>query len=154
MPKHLKIKVSQGEIYSYDYLSRRGLFPVKQFIIDPLPYYRYDFYFSYQGREYLVEIDGQQHFRFTSVFDSSVKNFYARRRRDFLKTVVAVMSGYYIIRVAYDDLARLPDIIEEALLGHHRYYFSSEQTYSYFITTKIPPQWFSSYGQHLQGKLE
>lgn len=147
--KRKKIVLSQGEARCGVVLKELGLEPTSQYRIQLLPRYRFDYHFIFQDREYLVEFDGQQHFGFTSWFHRSQRSFEKKRERDFLKSTVALMSGYHLIRIAYNDLAFFEDILRDALRGEKRLYFSNDQMYEYLATTKIPPVWFHQYGQHL-----
>lgn len=144
-----KIILSQGEARCGDLLIGMGLQPISQYRIQLLPDYRFDYHFIYQEREYLLEFDGQQHFEFTSWFHRTQRSFENKRQRDFLKSAVALMSGYYLIRIAYNDLNCAEKIIKQALQGKKRLYFSNPRMYEYFTTTIIPSSWFHQYGQHL-----
>lgn len=144
-----KIVLSQGEAYCGNLLRELDLNPTSQYSIPLLPKYRFDYHFVYQDREYLLEFDGKQHFEFTRWFHRSPRSFHNKQERDFLKSTVALMSGYHLIRVAYNDLPRCGDFLRDALQGEGRLYLSNNNMYQYLLTTKIPPLWFHQYGQHL-----
>ena len=149
MGRRKKIVLSQGEAFCGDILKKLELNSTPQYRIASLPRYRFDYHFIHQEKEYLLEFDGRQHFEFTSWFHRSKRSFYNKRTRDLLKSTVALMSGYYLIRIAHCDLVRAEEIIREALSGESRLYFSNKETYSYLRTTKIPKSWLEKYGQHL-----
>lgn len=140
-----KIVISQGEQVCGLCLEKLELEARSQFRISALPRYRYDYQFMYQDRQYLFEFDGVQHFNYTPWFHRSMRSFYNQRRRDLLKSAVAVMQGYYLIRIAYQDLVDLEFHIRKALVGESRVYFSSPETYTYLRTTKIPRKWMKNY---------
>lgn len=133
MPRK-KILISHGEAFCGKILKEKGLKGIiPQYRIKPLPRYMFDYYFTYQEREYLLEFDGQQHFRFTTWFHRSEKDFEKRRKRDLLKTSVALNSGYYVIRIAYCDLPRVDDILEKAFESHDKLTLSNNKTYAYYL---------------------
>lgn len=149
-----KIVLSQGEARCGDVLTKMGLHHTSQYRIALLPRYRFDYHFIYEDREYLLEFDGQQHFAFTSWFHRTQRSFYNKQQRDFLKSSVALMSGYHLIRIAYNDLARVEEILKEVLLGKTRLYLSNEAMYTYLTIPKIPPSWLHQYGKHLVPHLQ
>jgi hypothetical protein len=89
-----------------------------------LPYYyeyspewaknkRYDFFFSYRSKCYILEIDGIQHFNSKSRFnDGSIQKLHKRQAKDRLKMKWALSRGINFIRIDYsfastDDIAAL-----------------------------------------------
>ncbi len=149
-----KIVLSQGEARCGDVLTKMGLHPKTQYRIALLPRYRFDYHFIYEGREYLLEFDGQQHFEFTSWFHRTQRSFYNKQQRDFLKSAVALMSGYHLIRIAYNDLINVEDLLQHALLGERRLYLSNDDMYTYLTTSKIPLSWLHQYGKHILPHLQ
>lgn len=147
--KRKKIVLSDGERLCGELLTGLGLNPSSQYRISLIPRYRFDYYFTHEGREYILEFDGSQHFEFTPWFHRSKRSFYIKRRRDLLKSSVALMSGYHLIRIAYNDLVKAQDIIKTVIREKTRLYVSNKEKYSYLLTTKIPKKWFLKYGQHL-----
>jgi len=144
-----KIILSQGEARCGQRLRERCLSPIPQYRIAPLPRYRFDYYFIYKDREYLLEFDGKQHFEETPWFHRSRRSFYKQRNCDFLKTVVALMSGYCLIRIAYNDINRLDEILDEALQGQESLYLSNREMYRHLLERPIPKTWIEKYGQYL-----
>lgn len=145
MPR-AKIKISNGEIHCKRCLDKLDYTSISQYRISALPRYRYDYYFKQGDRHYILEFDGRQHFQFTPWFHRSEKIFKSKQTRDFLKTVVAVVNGYYIIRVSHDDLWRLEDILIEAQESKKRYYFSNPLHYQYLTKRIVPKAWLTKYG--------
>lgn len=145
MPRRRKIIISHGEAFCGKVLKEKGLKTIPQYRIKLLPRYRFDYYFTYQGREYLLEFDGQQHFRFTPWFHRSEKDFEKRRKRDLVKTSIALNSGYHVIRIAYCDLPRTLDVLEEALESQDKLTLSNIKTYTYFIEHDTLFPWSEKY---------
>lgn len=147
-----KFKISQGEQFCGNWLRNHGLKPTPQYRIAPLPRFRYDYHFTYKGREYLFEFDGEQHFKFTPYFHRSKRVFLNKKRRDFLKTSVALMHGYYVIRIAWCDIDSIESIIQRALKGE-RLTLSSNK-YLFLTQSKVPHSWVKKYAPHLENYLK
>lgn len=79
----------------------------------PLPF---DFCFVWNGRKYLCEYHGEQHYRAShnSFFDkkSGLQN---RQRRDEVKASWAKSNGYEMIVIAYTDFDKIEEIIRDEL---------------------------------------
>ncbi len=58
--------------------------------------YKYDDYFEYNGRKYLVEADGKQHYRDCVFFDKTLEE---RQQIDNEKTNLAIKNGFILIRI-------------------------------------------------------
>lgn len=58
--------------------------------------YRYDNYFEYSGKQYILEMDGEQHYIDKSHFD---KTLYERQQIDVIKTNLAIQHGIQLIRI-------------------------------------------------------
>lgn len=143
--KNKKQIISQGESYCGNYLRQQGIVPIPQYRIPQLPRYRYDYYFSHQGRDFLLEVDGQQHFEMTTWFHRTPAAFEKARRRDLLKSSVALLAGYTLIRIAYPDLPRFDDLLGVALKNATRLHLSNQELYLYLRSQKIPLSWIRKY---------
>jgi hypothetical protein len=58
--------------------------------------YFYDCHFEYKGCKYLIEIDGQQHFKKSSNFEMTLAEV---QKRDKEKAMLAEYNGYILIRI-------------------------------------------------------
>lgn len=58
--------------------------------------YFYDCYFQYQNTQYIIEVDGQQHFKQASQFKMSIDEV---RRRDKEKELLATENGHVLMRI-------------------------------------------------------
>lgn len=106
---------SHGERKVREYLTEMGITFQPEITFNWMPRKRYDFYFTYNGRNYIVEYDGIQHFHLINFFSSNMDDFEHRRTVDIDKTVVALNQGLFLIRISYNDVNYIPDIIEEII---------------------------------------
>ena len=104
---------SRGERAVREYLVKKALEYDIEVTFDWYPNGRYDFSFSYEGRNFLVEFDGGQHFSYVHYFHKTEDRFNEARQRDINKTIAAIDNGYYLIRIADTDIFDIDDIIEE-----------------------------------------
>lgn len=105
-----------GERYVKEYLESNGIQFYQQCRIKELPDKQFDFYFQYNGRSYLVEYDGGQHFKFISYFHDSNDDFFERQEADRIKTQYAIQNGYYLIRMDHTQINNIPQHIFQASL--------------------------------------
>ena len=133
-----KIKFSQGERKCQEELRSLGINPLRQRVISALPNYRYDFAFSYNGRPYLLEYDGEQHFQFVKFIQRKKTSFISNRKLDILKTIVALLYGFYIIRLdgpSIGDNYRIA--LQTALASGQRLYVSHPERYRWLLDSDV-----------------
>lgn len=58
--------------------------------------YFYDCYFEYDNNKYIIEVDGQQHFKKSSNFEMTLEEV---QKRDKEKTILAEENGHILIRI-------------------------------------------------------
>lgn len=108
-------------------------------VLDSLPRRRYDFQFTHNNRSYLVEFDGEQHFRYVPFFHNyDEKVFEKKKRVDILKTLHAYKGGYRLIRIDYTQIDRVREHIEKALHNlddTYTVYWSNVDNYNHMITS-------------------
>lgn len=92
---------------------------------------KYDFYFMYEGRKYLLEWDGRQHREFTGIFHDSEDDLLDSQRIDRLKTFVAMECGYSVIRLDDRQMKNIQFHLNEALKSDKQLYLSDELIYRY-----------------------
>ena len=95
---------------------------------------RYDFYFTYEGKEFYVEYDGGQHFYNNGFHTPTEEEFQHRRELDVLKTKAIVESGCYIIRL--DDTLgdhQIETHMVCALQGNEKLYVSNKDMYAWIL---------------------
>lgn len=91
---------SHGEVAVELYLSYRGFVHEIEYSLPMLPKKRFDF--AIHGRKYLIEFDGEQHFKFNDYFFESNEKFEERKNIDIIKSVEAIKYGYTIVRIGYN----------------------------------------------------
>jgi very-short-patch-repair endonuclease len=110
-----------------------------QYEISQLPRKRYDFYFEYNGFKILLEIDGDQHFMYKSLFHKSNDGFIYKQHIDRLKTRAAIEFGYQIIRVDFSQIHNVGYHIIQALQQNQPAYLSSPDKYM-FLYDNVPTE--------------
>ena len=91
---------------------------------------KYDFILLYNGQYFILEYDGEQHFKYSPYFHQNMENFEIRKQRDIQYTLDAIKSNYKIIRIDYTQEKHIEQHIINALNLGNIYYLSS-QIYSH-----------------------
>lgn len=127
---------SKGEDACANYFRKYGIVYEKESYIEGLDRKRFDFKFSYGGRNIVLEFDGEQHFKYNKYLQKTEECFLKNQLHDYLKTNVVVESGYFIIRIDYKNLKKIDEHMDKALesvkMGKD-FYFSNEKLYDYII---------------------
>lgn len=138
MPRKRRVvKHSQGELLCGKVL--RGLVDgevVPQF---PLSRYYYDYMFTHQGRAYLLEYDGIQHFQYVPFIHRKEINFRSRFQRDVDKSATGLLAGYTVIHIDYhaETAEAITGHLQAALASPKRLYCSSHELYAPFLQRPI-----------------
>jgi hypothetical protein len=106
---------SKGEEKVAGVLAMLNLLAETQYHHPNVPNLRYDFFFEYNGRRYLIEFDGLQHFMFSEFFHRSPDKFIDSQIRDRIKTQVAMMMDYTLIRIDYSEIDNVESFIRSTL---------------------------------------
>lgn len=96
--------------------------------------YRYDFYFTLNNRNIILEYDGRQHFEYNSFFHKSKEEFNHKQDIDRMKTYVACVTGYYVIRIDYTSNDRIQECILLSLQSDNKIFVSSIQMYQSLLS--------------------
>ena len=111
-----------------------------------LPNRRYDFYFEYNERKFLVEFDGEQHFRYVRKYHKTKAKFDESQLIDRIKTYAAWNSGCYLIRIDYTQLEHVRHHIITAVNSNIIVYMSNPELYRYITNINITPAQIQQYG--------
>lgn len=134
-------KISLCESRCHLALVELGLNPSSEHRIRGLPRLRFDFFFEYGGNSYLLEYDGDQHFEFCQFLQRYPIRFRRCQQHDVLKTTVALLQGYYVLRL--DDRTvktHLKEHIIRAIqttLAGQRLYFSNPERYQWLSQSVV-----------------
>ena len=132
---------SHGERCVREFLTEKRIEHKPEATFNWFPMKRYDFYFTYNNRHYLVEFDGIQHFIYTPFFCPNEEDFVRRQQTDAEKTVRALNNGYFLIRIAHSDINDIAEIIDgcindQAPLG--RLTLSDTPMYQWLLNAVVP----------------
>lgn len=106
---------SNGERLIREFLTEQQILYQREVCFEWLPRKRYDFAFIYNGRSYIIEFDGIQHFIQIGYFCPDEETFNKRRLVDIEKTIAALNEGYFLIRIAYSDQIDIASILNRHL---------------------------------------
>ena len=128
-----KCKFSKGELVCSKHLENLNIEYEPEYRLNSIKSKRYDFYFEYNGKQYLLEYDGIQHFEFISHFHRTLDEFHQRQEVDIMKTKTALKYGYNIIRIDYTNLDKVDEHLDKALQGDNKEYYSDSNMYQWMI---------------------
>ena len=101
--------MSLGEERISKILQNNNLYFKQEYTYQDLKYkgnlLRYDFWVDINGKEYLIEFDGKQHFEDVKFFSKG--NFLHMKENDRRKNKYALLKGLTLIRIPYWDLDNL-----------------------------------------------
>jgi hypothetical protein len=66
--------------------------------------FRFDFQFEYNNNKYYLEYDGNQHFKYSSLFHKSQEHFQQSQQRDIYKNYIAKKCNIKMIRIAQPQI--------------------------------------------------
>ena len=93
---------SKGAGLCREYLEHHEIPYKREFKLQYFEKRRYDFMFHHRGRNYLLEFDGEQHFKKSS-WHASTAVFLENQEIDKLKNWVALSWGYTVLRISNND---------------------------------------------------
>lgn len=145
-----KIKVSKAEQQCADILKNMGLFYKPQYHLPGFGRKRYDFYFEKDNGgkkyEFLLEVDGEQHFQYSSyMYRGKESRFKAQQTNDLKKTWVGISKGYCVIRIHHKDMGNLEDHLKNAIKNSNCLYVSNVDKYEVLLNREIPYKWCEKY---------
>ena len=123
-----KCKFSKGEIICTQVLDFLRISYVCQYTLPCLSRKRYDFMFTFNDKNIILEYDGKQHFIHTPCFKKSLEH---NHEMDVLKTKVALRENYSMIRIDYTQFNNIQFHIVKALQENNTIYYSTPQLYTY-----------------------
>jgi hypothetical protein len=128
-----RCRKSKGELACERALQKLQLDHKPQFVIGELPNRRYDNSFQVNGKLYLIEFDGRQHFKFISYFHDSMDVFLSLRKVDVIKTLVPLRLGHHIIRIDHTQVDNVEYHITQAICEDQPLYVSNPVLYSWIF---------------------
>lgn len=105
---------------------------VQEFKFFDLPGKCYDFKFKYEGDDYILEFDGDQHFKFVDMYHKSLLCLEIQKANDIKYTKEAIQRNHKIIRINYAQLNFIEEHVRNALHMKQQFYLSDPTVYSHF----------------------
>ena len=128
-----RCKISKGERACLNYLLSNNIIFEEQFKILELGLKKFDFMIEFNESKYIIEFDGEQHFKFVQHFHKLPNVFIKLQEIDILKTVIAIKNGYNFIRIDYKQINNVDFHISQALKLKQIFYFSTPELYTHII---------------------
>lgn len=122
---------SNGEREIRRILSLYSIPFLQQAVMPNLPGRKYDFYFQYNGRAYLLEYDGEQHFTYVRKYHKTKQGFLEAQQIDQLKTFSGVQIGCQVIRIDYTQEQNIFAHLCAALQCNFPIYVSTPDMYTF-----------------------
>ena len=124
---------SKGELQCIFTFEKYGITYREQFNIENTNGRRFDFIFSYNNRQFLLEYDGLQHFSPHYRWYREEGAFEKARERDIVKTKDALSNNYTLIRIDYTQLNNVESHIINGINSTTQLYLSDPVLYSWII---------------------
>ena len=106
---------SKGELRCREYLEESEIISYSQISLSYIPSRKYDFAFIINSIKYLIEYDGEQHFKYNNHWYKNYDNFLERQEVDKIKTLIPLILGYNILRISNDDIDHIKMCINKIL---------------------------------------
>lgn len=92
---------------------------------------KWDFFIQHESGFYLVELDGQQHFKHITHFNKTATAYQKRQQVDRNKTFMPVKLGFKVVRIHHRDIAYGIGHLRAAIESEQFVYYSSPLDYAY-----------------------
>lgn len=120
-----KCNESKGERAISEYLDKRQIQYKREYV--PEGYrWRYDFLIYYNNLHYLVEYDGEQHFKFIKRFHTTLDTFHEKIKVDYNKTLLSINMNIPLLRISYKEKNNIPDLLDKFLNQYASMYSNIE----------------------------
>lgn len=131
-------KSSKGERYIVSILRSFNIPYEREWNHPNLGNKRFDFYFTYNNKIWIIEYDGIQHFKYNDFYHRNKEDFIHRQQIDKIKSFAIINSGYNLIRIDYTNNTeeKIKDHICYALHSNNHYY-SNPEMYKYIYEGTI-----------------
>lgn len=124
---------SKGEVQCEKVLKEMGISFESQYHIAQYNSKGYDYMFSYNDENYILEFDGKQHFTRVNFFQRTDEAFREQQSRDMIYTKRALDSNFSVIRIDYTQIDKVGFHIQQALDSQNRLYLSTQTLYQHII---------------------
>ena len=94
---------------------------------------KFDFVGEYQGKKFILEFDGEQHFKHITRFHETFDKYMDAQERDLKKTLSALESGYNVIRIDFRKIGSVKEHIKTFLNSEANLYLTSNYRYKYIV---------------------
>jgi very-short-patch-repair endonuclease len=128
---------SGGEKFMENVLQQMGYELEIEFRLFKSSKYRFDLKFEDKGRTFLLEVDGNQHFKYIPYIHKTYQQCVRNRYLDLFKTHTAIQLGYKVIRIDYSWVSKSTEtvktLIHDALKADGSLYVSDLAKYDWIV---------------------
>jgi hypothetical protein len=125
---------SLGEKNCKNYLENKNIKISREFRIKEwLSNRRYDFEFFHKNRKFILEYNGEQHYKCRPMFHENELEFYTKQEIDKIKLIVALIEGYNIIITQ----ERTQEAIEKVMNYFLSFEFEESKSYVFLDNMEI-----------------
>jgi len=117
----------------------------QQAILLILPKRKFDFYFEYQDRKYMIEFDGAQHMGYVRKYHKTKAKFLECQVIDRVKTFACFQSQIYLIRIDYTQINNVAYHIATAISLGSPLYLSDPILYKYISDIPLTQEQYQQY---------
>lgn len=124
--------------YCCEYLQSKNIEFQCEKSLPILPNRRFDFSFNYNGKKWIIEIDGLQHFKITNMWHKDKEDFLNAQKIDIQKNKAAILSGYLMVRISKQDYRSISNFLDEVLQYEEEgdglnFFYDSEKKYKHMF---------------------
>jgi very-short-patch-repair endonuclease len=129
-----KCKISRGERAISSFLNKRKIDHIVQYYTKDLGKRRYDFFLP--NHNLIIEFDGIQHFKVYKLYAPTQEIVEKIQQHDLIKTKYCLTNNIRLLRISYDNLNYVNDILPRVLNCEDKLIFTSKKLYKY-LSEKI-----------------
>ena len=108
-------KCSDFEYNCKEILLKLNLNPIIQHKLHYISSRKYDFIFQYNEIIYVIETDGDQHFKHVDFYHPTDQDYIKQQNVDKIKTIIPIFYNYVIIRLSNDNFQHIENCIKNIL---------------------------------------
>ena len=107
-----KSEFSNFERRCNEILIELNINPTLQYKFNYIPSRKFDFAFHYNTINYIIETDGEPHFKYISCWHKTQENFIKQQNADIIKTIIPLYNNFCLLRISDDKKEHIENCIK------------------------------------------